>query len=154
MSIATSAPPTAYHLAFASPGPAQMLHFQISSPWLIPPTSHNPVRTYYPPMEGVSLATALLHLPKSRSGMANAIHLGTAHGVCNGSYMSAVSPDFATVAWLLEDISHTTICVMASPMSLAHPWRPMPIVQFSKDSTLYSWQSQDSVHSTELLLGQ
>jgi len=29
-SVATSVPPTTYHLAFASPGPAQMLHFQCS----------------------------------------------------------------------------------------------------------------------------
>jgi len=34
------------------------------------------------------------------------------HRVCDGSYMSAVSPDFATAAWLLEDshFPHQNLC--------------------------------------------
>jgi len=32
-----------------------------------------------------------------------AIQFGTAHGICDGSYMSEASPEFATTAWLLED---------------------------------------------------
>ncbi len=97
-------PPMAYHIAFASPGPAQMLHFQGSSPQPIPPLPTN------------TLSVHLLHLwkdcswplhssvfPDNGQAVAQAIHLGTVHGVCNGSYTSKVSPDFATAAWLLED---------------------------------------------------
>jgi len=101
---ATIVAPTAYHIAFASPGPAQMLHFQGSSLQPIPP----------PP--AATLSAHLLHLWKDHSwplhssvfpdngqAVAHAIHLGMAHGVGDGSYMSEVSLDFATAAWLLED---------------------------------------------------
>jgi len=106
-------PFTAYHLAFASPGPAQMLHFQGSCPQPIPP----------PP--AMTLSEHVIHLWKEQAwplhssvfpnqglAVANAICLSTAHGVCNGSYMSAVSPDFATAAWLLEDscFPHQNLC--------------------------------------------
>jgi len=63
-------------------------------------------------MKGKSLATALLCLPNHRLAVANAISLGTAHGICDGSYMSEASPDFATMAWLLEDshLPHHNLC--------------------------------------------
>jgi len=44
--------------------------------------------------------------PNQGQAAANAICLGTAQGVCAGSYMSATSPDFAMAAWLLEDSCH------------------------------------------------
>ncbi len=112
-SVATSVPSTAYHLAFASPGPAQMLHFQGSCPQPIPP----------PP--GMTLSEHFIHLWKEQAwplhsfvfpnqglSVANTIFFGTEHGVCNGSYMSAVSPDFATAAWLLGDshFPHQNLC--------------------------------------------
>jgi len=94
----------AYHLAFACPGPAQTVHFQGSSPQPIP----------LPPAS--TLSDHLLHLWKDRSwplhssvfpdngqAAAQAIQFGTAHGVCDGSYMSKASPEFATAAWVLED---------------------------------------------------
>jgi len=97
-------PPTAYHLAFTSPGPAQMVHFQGSSLQPIPS------------LLASTLSDHLLHLWKDRSwplhssvfpdngqAAAQAICSGMAHGVCDGSYMSEASPDFATAAWLLED---------------------------------------------------
>ncbi len=110
---ATIVPPMAYHIAFASPGPAQMLHFQGSSLQPIPP----------PPTD--TLSAHLLYLWKDHSwplhssvfpdngqAIAHAIHLGTAHRVCDGLYMSKVSPDFSTTAWLLEDIClpHLHLC--------------------------------------------
>jgi len=85
----------AYHIAFASPGPAQMLYFQGSSlqPILPPPAA--------------TLSDHLIYLWKDWAWplhslffqkMANSISLGTAHGVCDGSYMSEALPDFATSA--------------------------------------------------------
>jgi len=97
-------PPAAYHIAFASPGPAQTVHFQGSSLQAIPP----------PP--ATTLSDHLLHLWKDRSWplhssvfpdngqtVAQAIQFGMAHGVCDGLYMKETSPDFATTTWLLED---------------------------------------------------
>ena len=126
----TTVPPTAFHIAFASPGPAQTLHFQGSSPQPIP----------QPPAE--TLSAHLIHLWKDRSwplhssvfpdngqAVAQAIHLGTAHGVCDGSYMSEVSPDFATAAWLLEDshLLHLHLCRgivhVSGPPSAANAYR-------------------------------
>jgi len=103
----------AYHLFFAPPGPAQTLHFQGSCLQPIPP-----------PLATTLLAHVLqlckeqvwpLHssvFPNQGQAAANAIHLGTAQGVCDGSYMSAASPDFATAAWLLEDshFPHQNLC--------------------------------------------
>jgi len=110
---ATTVPPTAYHIAFASPGPAQTLHFQGSSLQPIPP----------PP--AATLSDHIIYLwkdwawplhssvfPNNGQAAANAIHLGMAHGVCDGSYMTEASPDFATAAWLLEDscLLHLNLC--------------------------------------------
>jgi len=127
---ATTVPPTASHIAFASPGPAQTLHFQGSSlqPIPLPPSG--------------TLSEHLQHLWKDRSwplhssvfpdngqAVAQAIHLGTAHGVCDGSYMSTISPDFATAAWLLEDSSfpHLQLCRgivhVSGPPSAANAYR-------------------------------
>jgi len=105
---------------FASPGPAQMLHFQGSCPQPICP----PLAT--------ALSEHVIHLWKERAwplhssvfpnqalAVANAICLGTAHGVCNGSYISTVSPDFATTAWLLEDshFPHQNLCCSITHVS-------------------------------------
>jgi len=52
-----------------------------------------------------------------------------AHGVCDGSYMSTISPDFATAAWLLEDSSfpHLQLCRgivhVSGPPSAANTYR-------------------------------
>jgi len=85
--------------------------------------------------------------PDNGQAAAHAIHLGMAHGVCDGSYMSEVSPDFATAAWIA--ISHISIYVRESPMFLAHPLRLMPTTLKYKDSMLYFWQSKDIALSTE-----
>ena len=101
-------------VAFASPGPSQMLHFQGSSLQPIPPPS------------ATTLSDHIIHLwkdwawplhssvfPNYSQAVANAIHLGMAHGVCDGSYMSEALPDFATTAWLLEDshLPHNYPCL-------------------------------------------
>ncbi len=123
-------PPTAYLIAFAFPGPAKMLHFQGSSSQPIPPPPTN------------TLSAHLLHLwkdclwplhssvfPDNGQAVAHTIHLGTAHGVCDGSYMSEVSPDFATTAWLLEDscLPHFHLCQgivhVSGPSSVANAYR-------------------------------
>ena len=58
------------------------------------------------------MAIALSVFPENGQAAANSISLGTAHGVCDGSYMSEASPDFATAAWLLEDshFPHLHLC--------------------------------------------
>jgi len=99
-----------YHLAFASLSPAQMLHFQGSSPQPIPPTCHNPVRIYYSPMEGACLATALLHLPKPRSGC----------GPCYPPWHSTWS-----MWWVLHECSLPRLC----HCSLAVRRQPSPTPQ-------------------------
>jgi len=58
------------------------------------------------------MAIALSVFPENGQAAANSISLGTAHGVCDGSYMSEALPDFATAAWLLEDshFPHLHLC--------------------------------------------
>jgi len=90
-----------------------MLHFQGSCPQPIP----SPLAT--------TLSMHIIQLwreqawplhssvfPNQGLVIANAIHLGTAQGVCDRSYISAASPGFTTVAWLLEDshFPHKNLC--------------------------------------------
>jgi len=110
---ATTVPPTAYHLAFASPGPAQMLHFQGSSPQPIPPLPPNTLSAHLLQLwEDCAWPLHSSVFPDNSQVVAHSIHLGTAHGICDGSYMSEASPDFATTAWLLEDscFPHLHLC--------------------------------------------
>jgi len=103
---ATTVPPMASHIAFASLGPVQMLHFQGSSLQAISPPPATTLSDHIIYIWKVWWAWSLhsLVFPNNGQAAANAIHLGTAHGVCNSSYMrSEASPDFATAAWLLED---------------------------------------------------
>ena len=61
----------------------------------------------------------LLHFPNQGQAIAEAILLGTAHGVCNGLYVSEASPEFATAAWLLEDsqFPHQNLCCCIAHIS-------------------------------------
>jgi len=107
-SVATLVPATAFHLTLAPSSPAQTLNFQGSCSQSIP----FPLATTL----ATTLSTHVIQLWKEQAwplhssvfpnqclAVTNAIHLGAAQGVCDGSYMSAAIPDFAMTTWLLED---------------------------------------------------
>jgi len=109
----TSVPPSAYHLAFASPGPGQTLHWQGSCP---------------KPLLVIPVDSLVAHIcqlwkectwplyssvfPNQGQAITEAIMLGMAHEICNGLYMSETSLEYATAAWLLEDsrFPHQNLC--------------------------------------------
>jgi len=103
----------AYHIAFESLGPAQMLHFQGSSLQPIPPLPAATLSDHIISLwKDWAWPLHSLVFPNNGQAAANATHPGIAHGVCDGSYMSEASPDFATAAWLLEDscLPHLNLC--------------------------------------------
>jgi len=89
-----------------------MLHFQRSSMQPIPPPAATLSDHIIYLWKDQAWSLHSLVFPNNGQAAANAIQLGTAHGVCNGSYMSETSPDFATAAWLLEDscLPHLNLC--------------------------------------------
>ncbi len=90
-----------------------MLHFQGSSLQPIPPTPATTLSDHIINLwKDWAWPLHSLGFPNNGQAVANAIHLGMAHGVCNSSYMGEASPDFATIAWLLEDshLLHLNLC--------------------------------------------
>jgi len=140
MGVTTAVPPTAYHLAFALPGPAQMLHFQGSSTKPLPIL---PMATLSEHIHGLWKEQAWpLHssiFPSQGQAITEAIMLGMAHGVCDGSYMSEASPKFATATWLLKDSQfHIRTHVEALPTSLVLLQMLTHTIQSLKASMLLS----------------
>jgi len=99
MDVTAAVPPIASHLGYASPGLAQTLHLQ----GCLKPLPILPAITLSDHIHGLWKEQACSIFPNQCQAIAEAVLLGTAHGVCNGLYMCEASPEFATAAWLLED---------------------------------------------------
>jgi len=83
-SVATLVPATAYHLAFAPPGPAQTLHFQGSCLQPIPPPLATTLSEHVIQLwkkQAWPLHSSVF--PDQGQAAANAICLGTAEDVCD-----------------------------------------------------------------------
>jgi len=84
-----------------------MLHFQGSypRPLPIPPTA--PLFDHiFCLLKDCAWPLHSSIFPHQGQAIAQAISLGMAHGDCDRVFMDAASLDFATAAWLLEDIHH------------------------------------------------
>jgi len=110
----TSIPPSAYHLAFASPRPGQTLHWQGSCPKPLPVLPVDSLAAHICQLwkeHAWPLHSSVF--PNQGKAIAEAIMLGMSYGVCDGSYMSEVSLEYATATWLLEDsrfFPHQNLC--------------------------------------------